>query len=189
MTDPRTDPSLSEDIMAAVREHRGRFRTMGWVMIVLGVLAILFPLVFSIAAKVMLGWVFLLTGAVMLWHAFQAKGWRSALWSGLIALLHLALGVYLAFFALTGLIGLTFLLGVVFLMQGAFEGVIAAQHRPKAGWGWMALNAVVTLLLGVMLIAGLPGTALWAIGLLLGVNFLSSGIAFTALAAAAGRDA
>lgn len=178
-------PNPPEEIMEVVRNNRSRFRTVGIVLIVLGVLAILFPLVFSIAAKTLLGWIFLLTGAAMLYLAFQAKGWRSGLWTGLIAVMHIALGVYLGLFALTGLIGLTFLMGLMFLVQGAFECMISLQHRPKKGWGWLALNGVVTLLLGILLIAGLPGTALWAIGLFLGINFLSSGIALMALSKAA----
>lgn len=175
-------PQIPPSVMDAVREHRQRFRTIGIVMIVIGALAILFPLIFSVVAKVALGWLFLITGAVLLWHAVQSRGWRSGLMAGLIAVLHLALGVYLAFFALTGLVGLTFLLGVIFLMQGAAEGAIALQHRPEKGWGWLAVNGVVTLALGFLLIAGLPGTALWAIGVMLGINFLSTGIAFVALA-------
>lgn len=177
--------NTAPDIMDAVRKFRTRFRNTGYVMIVLGVLAILFPLVFSIAAKALLGWVFLFTGATMLYLAFQAKEWQSTIWTALIALLHLALGVYLAFFALTGLIGLTLFVGIAFLVQGIFEGMIAIQHRPKKGWGWLAFNGVATVLMGILLIAGLPSTALWAIGLLLGVNFLSTGFAFVALARAA----
>lgn len=180
-TPPEFEPPSKADIMEAVAKHRDRFRNVGIVLIILGVLAILFPLLFSIAAKAMLGWIFLLTGAAMLYHAFQAKEWQSAIWSGLIAVMHLALGVYLGFFALTGLVGLTFLMGVIFAIQGGFEGKIALQHRPKKGWGWLMFNAVATVALAVLLIAGLPGTALWAIGVVLGINFLTSGMAFFAL--------
>ncbi|MFT5064755.1 MAG: uncharacterized membrane protein HdeD (DUF308 family) [Yoonia sp.] len=180
-----SNPTPNTDIMNAVREFRGKFRNSGYVLIALGVLAILFPLVFSIAAKALLGWVFLLTGAALLYHAFQAKGWKSGIWSALIAVMHIALGVYLSFFALTGLVGLTLLMGVVFLIQGGFEAVMAAQHRPQKGWGWLAFNGAVTLVLGILLVAGLPGTALWAVGLFLGLNFLTSGIAFVALSRAA----
>jgi len=173
------------DVIDAVRAYRTGFRNAGIVLIVLGILAILFPVVFSIAAKAMLGWVFLLTGAALLYHAVQAKGWRSGVLSGLIAVMHLALGVYLGFFALTGLVGLTALMGGAFLLQGVAESVIAMQHRPQKGWGWLAVNGAATLVLGLLLIAGLPGTALWAIGLFLGLNFLTSGIAFIALSRAA----
>ena len=75
MTDPLS--GLPPSVMDAVRAHRGRFRNVGIVMIGVGVLAILFPLVFSVVAKVALGWVFLITGAVLLWHAVQSRGWRT----------------------------------------------------------------------------------------------------------------
>ena len=96
-------------------------------------------------------------------------------------MLHLVAGVYLAFFPLTGLIGLTVLLAVLFLMQAGFEGVMAWQHRPRRGWGWMMASAVASGLVGLLIVLGLPGTALWAIGLLVGINFLTTGIAFVGL--------
>ena len=185
MTDqtPQTEPQGFDrsDIMQAVRENRERFRNLGIVLIVLGILMIFFPIVSSIVTKVTIGWVFLISGGFMLYHAFQAKGWRSGLSSGLIGVLQIAIGVYLAFFPLTGLIGLTSLMAVLFLIQGGFELYISVQHRPEKGWGWLAANGVVTTLLGILLILGLPGTALWALGLIVGINILSSGIAFFTL--------
>lgn len=178
---------LAKDNLAMIKGKAPLFRKWGIALIIIGVLAILFPLFFSIAAKTLLGWIFLLSGAAILWHAFQARGWRSAILSGIVALMHLTLGVYLGFFALTGLVGLTFLLGIVFLCQGGVESLMAFQHRPERGWGWLAINGAATLILGVFLIAGLPGTAMWAIGLMLGLNFLTSGIALVALASAASQ--
>lgn len=171
-----------DPLTQTIRSHRRRFTVLGMVLIGLGCLAILFPLLSSIAVKLMLGWFFLLVGASLLFAAFQMRDWRSAVWAGLIGVLHLAAGVYLTFFPLTGLIGLTFFVGLVFLAQGAGEAVMAWQHRPRDGWVWLGVSAAASLLLGVMLIAGLPGTALWALGLFLGVNLISSGASFVALA-------
>jgi uncharacterized membrane protein HdeD (DUF308 family) len=187
MTDHHTNPPT--DLAEAVRQNAGRFRWLGVALIVIGVLAILFPLVASIAAKVMLGWFLLVTGALVLWHAFQAAGWRPAVLSGLIGLLQLAAGVYLAFFPLTGLIGLTALLAALFVVQGGMELGLSWQHRPghgraDKGWIWLGLSGVVSLVLGILLILGLPGTALWALGLILGINFLTSGLSFVMLAGA-----
>ncbi len=181
---PLTPDSDNRDQI--VRAHRGRFTVLGIILIVLGLLAILFPLIASIAAKTMVGWFFLFTGAAVLFNAFQARDWSSALWSGAVGVLHLAVGVYLAFFPLTGLVGLTLLVGIMFLVQGGFEAAIALQHRPRRGWVWLAFSGVASVILGVLLIAGLPGTALWALGLLLGLNFLTSGMSFIALARSAG---
>jgi len=174
-------PPTEKEIFAAIRANPGRFRNLGLVLTVIGALAILFPLVASIAIKVWIGWVFLLIGAFVLWHAFQSRDWGSALPSGLIGVLNLAIGVYLAFFPLTGLIGLTFLMGIGFLIQGALEAAIGLQHRPGRGWGWMAISGAASVILGVLLVAGLPGTAEWAVGMMFGLNALTSGLSFLAL--------
>lgn len=198
MNDDKTDGitpdkgALPGDMIDTLRENAGRFRWLGIALIVVGVLAILFPVFASIAAKVMIGWFLLLTGALVLWHAFQARDWSGAIWSGLIGLLHLAAGVYLAFFPLTGLIGLTVLMAILFALQGGVELGLAWQHRPGhgregPGWAWMGISGLVSLGLAILLLMGLPGTALWALGLLLGINFLSSGISFVALASQVSR--
>ena len=187
MTDPTTPRPHKDDILAAIRAAPGRFTAIGWVLVVLGVLAVLFPLIASIAVKVMVGWFLLITGAGLLYHAFHARQWRSAILSGLIGVLHLTAGVYLAFFPLTGLIGLTALMAVLFLIQGVVEGAIALQHREMPGWTWLILSGAASAILGLLLLAGLPGTAAWALGLMLGLNFLTSGVSFLSLVKAAKR--
>lgn len=171
-----------DPVTQAVRAHRQRFTVLGVVLVILGILAIMFPLLGSIVAKQLIGWFLLLTGASVLFAAFQMRDWQSATLTGLIGVLQLVAGVYLAFFAFTGLIGLTLFLGVVFLFQGAAEATMAWQHRPRDGWVWLALSALASVLLGVLLITGLPGTAIWAPGLFLGINLISSGVSFVALA-------
>lgn len=173
---------LPDQLTQIVRSHRDRFTWLGIALVLLGMLAILFPLLSSIAVKLMLGWFFLVVGAALLFAAFQMRDWGSAALAGLIGVLHLAAGVYLAFFALTGLIGLTLFVGLVFLAQGVVEGAMALQHRPRDGWLWLGVSAAASILLGGMLITGLPGTALWALGLFLGINLISSGVSFVALA-------
>ncbi|SLN46277.1 HdeD family acid-resistance protein [Roseisalinus antarcticus] len=179
-----TDPRIPQDLVDNIRENRTRLRWIGVGLLVAGTLAILFPLVASISAKALFGWFLLIVGAAVLWHAFQSRSWKGALLSGGIGVLQLALGVYLAFFPLTGLVGLTALVGILFALQGVAELAIAFGHREGAqGWGWMAFSGAASLALGLLLVLGLPGTALWALGLMLGINFLSSGIGLLALVA------
>lgn len=178
-------PTPPPEVLDALRAQRKAFVALGVALIVAGLAAILFPLFASIAVKLVFGWLMLIMGGLTLWHAFHTRSWDSALWNGLIALLLLAAGVYLAFFPLTGLIGLTLILGVTFLMQGVFEAMIALQNRARRGWGWMLASGLVSVGLGVLLIAGLPGTAAWALGLLMGLNFVTSGLSLVVLARAA----
>lgn len=182
MTDPLANPPLPDTILDQIRAHRGRFVWLGWSLIALGAVAIVFPLVASIAIKLLIGWVLLIAGAVTLWHAFQARSWGSALQSGLIGVLNLVVGVYLAFFPLTGLIGLTLVLGILFGVQGGAELAMALRHRPRRSWGWLAASGAISMVLGLLLILGLPGTALWAIGVMTGINLISSGLSFVTLA-------
>ena len=178
MADP--DPQTRPDPARPNGPSR-RFGWLGWALIVTGVFCILFPLVASITAKVLIGWGLLIGGALTLWHAFQSREWGSAILSAIWGIVYLAIGVYLAFFPLTGLIGLTVLLGLVFIAQGVIEGVVALRHRGDRGWIWLTLSAVASAVLGILLIAGLPGTAIWGIGLMLGINLVSSGIAMLAV--------
>lgn len=198
MTDPTHDPKQTDpgrgpgDLQAAIRGKASTFRWVGIALILVGALAVLFPHVASVAAKAMLGWFLIVAGAVVLWHAFQARDWRPAALSGLVGVLHLALGVYLAFFPLTGLVGLTVFLAILFLVQGVIEVALAWQHRPGQGaegsaWVWMGASGAVSGLLGLLLLAGLPGTALWALGLIVGINFITSGAAFLMLSGTARR--
>ena len=60
----------------------------------------------------------------------------------------------------------------------------ALEHRTglSGRWGWMLASGILDIVLGVLLILGLPGTALWAIGLLLGLNLLFGGWALILMA-------
>lgn len=178
-------PQSPNEILNAVRTNAKLFRQIGWVLLFLGLVSILFPYASSVAFKALLGWLFLLTGAATLYHAFQAREWRSAIFAGAIGVLHLAAGVYLAFFLNTGLIGLTMLMALLFLIQGGFETAMALQHRQTPGWAGLLISGVAAIALGVLLLLGLPGSALWAIGLMMGINLLTSGMSFQLLAHAA----
>ncbi len=187
MTDPMNAPGQQpgkppEELLEAIRAHKGWFTFLGVVLLIAGIIAIMFPLFASIAAKVMVGWIMLIAGAINLWAAFQTRTWGSTIWNALIAILSLAVGVYLAFFPLTGLIALTLLLGLTFAAQGVFEIMIGLQNRDSKGWGFLALSGALSLVLGIMLMFGLPGTAAWALGLMLGIHFVSSGISLLMLA-------
>ena len=79
---------------------------------------------------------------------------------------------------MTGILTLTLLLAVTFILQGLLELGMAFRLRPATGWLWMLIAGIVAIVVGLMLIADLPGSATWAIGLLVGINLIMSGIAY-----------
>ena len=182
-------PKGIDSLRETIGEHRRWFLVLGIVFIIAGLLAFAFPLATTIAVKIFLGWLILIAGIFQLLHAFQAKKWKGVLLGSLIGLAYLVVGGWLAFFPLTGVITLTILLAVLFIFQGILECALGLQARPSGGWGWFVFSGVVAILAGVLIIAGLPGTAVWALGVLVGLNLLSTGWAYLLIARAAKKVA
>ena len=194
MAQPMTVSDLEmrlADTRRMITEKWGWFLALGIVLILAGLAAIAFPLLGSIAVKIMLGWLFLIGGVMMILHAFSAQAWQGFLWSLLIGILYVVAGGYLAFFPLTGLLTLAILLVILFLAEGIFETIMAFQVRPHEGWGFLLLSGIAAILVGLLIALDLPGSATWALGLLVGINLLFSGWSyiFLALAGRKGREA
>ncbi|XSG82868.1 MAG: HdeD family acid-resistance protein [Methyloligella sp. ZOD6] len=172
---------------ATISENRTWFFILGILLIVLGVVAIAFPFLTTIATKIFIGWLFLIGGVVQIIHAFSTKGWSEFFLNLLMGVLFLVAGAWLAFFPLTGIVTLTIFLAAMFAAQGVIEIVMAFRMRPHDGWGWMLFAGIVALAVGLMIMLNLPSSAAWAIGLLVGINLLMTGWAYVLLPMMAGR--
>lgn len=175
------------DIQTVIKEKRGWFIALGIAMIILGLVAIAFPVMMTITAKIFLGWMFLIGGVVVIFHAFQTRDWKGFLWNLLIGVLYIIVGGWLAFFPLTGIFGLTILIAILFVVEGVMKTMMGFGLGPDEGRVWVIVSGIAAIVLGILLFADLPGSALWAIGLLVGINFLFSGFGFLTVAMAA-RD-
>ncbi|CFX01891.1 Hded protein [Candidatus Filomicrobium marinum] len=177
--------------LAAVRSdvaaNWGWYLALGIISLIAGILAIAFPLIASIAVKILIGWLLILIGISQILQAFQTQRWRGAIVDFLLGALLFAAGCVLAFLPLTGLITLTLFLAIVFIVQGIFQIAISLQLRPIDGWGWLMFGGIIALGVGVLLALELPSSASWALGLLAGVNMIASGISYIALALTAKR--
>lgn len=172
---------------AGISENRTWFMILGGVLIFFGIIAVAFPLITTIAAKIFLGWLFLISGLVQIVHAFSTKKWSEFFLNVLVGALYVFAGGWLAFFPLTGILTLTLLLALMFIFQGIIEAGMAFRLRPLEGWVWMLIAGIIAGAVGVMILAKLPSSAVWAIGLLVGINMISSGWAYFFLALAAGK--
>lgn len=190
MASPMTISDLDARIAETkqlVTDKWGWFLALGIVLILAGLAAIAFPFLSGIAAKVVLGWLFLIGGVMMIVHAFQAPGWGGFLWEVLIGLLYVAVGGYLAFFPIAGLLTLTIVIAALFIAEGVFESIMAFRVRPHEGWVWLLLSGIAALAVGIIIAMGLPESAVWALGLLVGINLLFSGWSYVFLALAGRR--
>ena len=96
----------------------------------------------------------------------------------------IATGAALLWWPFGGVLSLTLGLAIFFLIEGAVSIMYALDHRREFGgrWGWMLVSGVVDIVLALLILAGFPGTAAWAIGLLVGINMLMGGVALVAMA-------
>jgi uncharacterized membrane protein HdeD (DUF308 family) len=171
----------------AVREHSTMFLVEGIVLVVLGILAILVPNIATLAAEILIGWLLLIAGAVGLYMTFTTKGTPGYWWSLISAIISIIAGVLLLIWPLTGIVSLTIVLVAFFLIEGISSIMYSIEHRSElhGRWGWMLASGIVTLILAFLIFAGLPSTAAWAIGLLVGIDMVFGGTALIGIALAA----
>lgn len=186
-----TAQDFERAVKSAIHEHWVLFLIEGIVLVVLGAVAILVPPLATIAYTILIGWVLLISGAVGLVTTFWMRHAPGFWWSLLSAVIALVAGFLLLGWPLTGALSLTVVLTSFFIVEGIASIMYAIEHRNQltGRWGWMLLSGIVDLILAAIIIAGLPGTAAWAIGLLVGINMLFGGVAMVGMALAARHPA
>jgi len=175
---------LREQLAGAVRRHWVLFLFEGIALVILGLLAVLAPMIASVAATVFFGWILLLSGVVGLISTLRARQAPGFAWSLLSALVGIVAGVLLLAWPLLGTLSLTAVLIAFLLLEGGVSIMYALEHKSALSgrWGWMLASGIVDVFLGLLLFIGLPGTALWALGLLVGINLLFGGWALILMA-------
>ena len=161
------------------------FFALGAVITVLGIMVIALPLAGTLAVEGLVGMAMVLIGASQIVHAFFTRGWKGETYSALCGLLYLAVGICLFVFPIASMITITVLLAVTFLFEGIFEIMMALYARPEQGWGWVMLSGIAAFVVALLIWTGLPSSAVWAIGLLVGINMISSGLSMIMLSMAA----
>ncbi|NHQ75395.1 HdeD family acid-resistance protein [Roseovarius gahaiensis] len=181
-----TDQDMIHD--TAPRGLRTWLWIAGIVSIVMGGAAVLFPFAATLAAELVFGAILVVSGIVELVRAFAMRHNGSLAWNALFGLVAVVAGAILLAWPLQGMVTLTIVLGVFFLLGGAFKLVAGFGLRPFPGWGWIGFSGALSVLLGVLVLFGLPGTALWAVGLLVGIDLIFLGVAEIAMASALARE-
>jgi len=183
-----TDQSQLRDVQTAVaaslRLHWRAFLIEGIVLLILGIFAILIPVVATIAVEVFVGWVLLLSGVVGLISTVRMRGTPGFGWSLLSAVVAIAAGAVLLAWPLSGVLSLTLILTAFLTIEGVASIMMALSHRHgfSARWALLLVSGVIDLILAAMIFLGLPGTAAWAIGLLVGINMVFGGSALISMA-------
>lgn len=153
-------------------------KTAKWVgvlLIIAGFLALIAPLVAGISIAVFVGVLFIVSGVAQLFLVLKTGSFGRGLLLAVLALLSLAVGVYMVLQPVAALASLTLFLAAYFMVSGLLEVIAAIGARPSSGWGWLLFGGIVSILLGLMIWRQFPVSGVWAIGTLAGIRMLMSG--------------
>ncbi len=148
----------------------------GVLLIVLGMLAIAEPFVAAIAIATFIAWLLIFVGIVHVVLAFQAHSGTSLGWKLLVGVAYLFIGGYLLFRPVVGVATLTLMLAFLFMFEGVLDFMLWWKLRRTGGAVWILVDSVVTLILGAMIYVRWPSSAVWAIGTLVGISLIISGV-------------
>jgi uncharacterized membrane protein HdeD (DUF308 family) len=176
--------NIQRAVNQALHDHWVLYLVEGVVLLVLGAIAIIIPPLATLATTILFGWLFLISGLVGLFTSFMMRAAPGFWWSLISAALGVLVGGWLLAQPVSGAVSLTILLVAFFIIEGVVSIMFALDHKRELSgrWGWMLVSGIVDLVLGAMILAGLPSTAAWAIGLLVGINMVFGGTALIAMA-------
>lgn len=166
----------------AFKRHSTWYLIQGGLLVVAGILAIIFPLMSAVAVVVLIGWLLIFSGVL---QAISLLGARQVphFWLQLIsAILAMLIGFLFLREPGQGLVTITLLLIVFFMIEGVSKIVFALTIRPLPQWGWVLASGIVGVVLSILLLAFLQITAVWLVGLMLGVQLISVGAAIGSMA-------
>ncbi|WP_314950826.1 HdeD family acid-resistance protein [Bradyrhizobium cosmicum] len=187
MTSPEDFSRLQSAMSQTVKKHWKAFLFEGILLAVLGVAALILPPLASLAITIFLGWMFLISGIGGLIVTYWARSTPGFWWSLISAALAVLAGMLLLARPMQAVLTLTIVLGAYFLAEGIATIMYALEHRRELSsrWSWLLISGLVDIAISFLVITGLPSSAEWAIGILVGINLLFGGATLIGMALAA----
>jgi uncharacterized membrane protein HdeD (DUF308 family) len=175
---------IQRGVAISLHKHWVLFLVEGIILVILGLAAIVIPPIATLAVEILFGWLFLISGIIGLITTFRMRQAPGFWWSLVSAILGITAGIVLLLWPLSGVLSLTLILIVFFVIEGVASIMFALEHKRELSgqWGWMLVSGIVDIILAAIILAGLPGTAVWALGLLVGINMIFGGSALVAMA-------
>jgi uncharacterized membrane protein HdeD (DUF308 family) len=155
----------------------GALLALGIILVIIGILAISSPFFTTLATVFALGWLLIISGIAQLIYTFSIRKSGSFLEYALIGLFTLLVGILMIANPTSTAKALTLLLGAFFLAIGLFR-ILGAIVLRFANWGWVLVSGILAVILGILILIHWPVTALWVIGLFIGIDLLFTGLSF-----------
>ena len=187
MTSPEDFAKLRSAMRQAVKQHWKAFLVEGVLLSVLGIAALFVPPLASLATTIFIGWIFMISGVGGLVVTYWARHMPGFWWSLISAALAVLAGGVLLARPAQAVLTLTIVVSAYFLAEGVATIMYALEHRREltGRWSWLVISGIIDIVISFLVIAGLPNSAEWAIGILVGINLLFGGATLIGVAMAA----
>ena len=178
---------MAQSFLSDVRRITGWSIALSVLMIIAGLLAIASPFLAGIVVTRLVGWLLLFSGVLHFVYAFRGGGVTAVLWEILLGVLYVIVGFYILANTALGLAGLTFAIAFYLFIEAILEFTASYMTRSERGSGWLLFDGIVTLFLAFLIMSTWPASKVWAIGTLVGVSMLFSGISRLMIASSVRR--
>lgn len=185
MTSEQSPLAVNENDL---HQHKGLFLFSGILAVIVGVVAIILPQIATFATNIFIGAILVAGGIVAAVTAFRARGSAVTASGIIVGLLAIAAGVILLVFPLVGVVSLTLFLAAYFLVTGILKLFYAFKIDSERSRIWAILGGGVSVVLAIVLFAALPEAAFWALGLIVGIDFIIYGFTLIEAACSAGSQ-
>jgi|WetSurMetagenome_2_1015567.scaffolds.fasta_scaffold03124_6 uncharacterized membrane protein HdeD (DUF308 family) len=176
---------MSNEAAEKVGGHFGWVMAWGLLLVLVGVIAIAAPLLGALATTMFLGWLVLLGSAFQIVSAFMTRKMGGFAWRLILGVLYGVAGLWLLAKPLQGVLSITLALAMILIASGFFQAIHAFQIKPAKAWGWHLFDGIVSILLGVFILAHWPFDAPWVLGTYAGIALVFRGLAITSFACSA----
>ncbi|HZD32516.1 MAG TPA: HdeD family acid-resistance protein [Candidatus Angelobacter sp.] len=167
---------MAETALETVKKASGWSIVLGILMILAGMLAIADSAFAGVLIVYVVAWTAIFNGVAQIVFGFRAHSGGKMALEIILGLLYIAAGIYILTHPVGGLLALTLIIASFLVIYGIIALVLALQLRPRAGWGWVLFDALITILLGLMIWAHWPLNSEWVIGTLVGISLIVSGV-------------
>jgi uncharacterized membrane protein HdeD (DUF308 family) len=178
---------IRSDFNDAVRANWKAFLIEGIVFLVIGFAATVLPQLASVTVTILLGWMFLILGTAGIFLSLWARQMPGLWWSLVSAAIAIATGLILLIWPLEGTLSLTIVIGIYFLIEGIATIMYALDHKRELSgrWGWLLFAGIMDIIISAVIVLGLPVSAFWAVGVIVGINLMFGGVSLIGMALAA----
>lgn len=164
------------DAVAVVKQGSKWGIVWGVLLVILGMLAIAEPFLAAVALATFVAWLLVFVGVVHVALAFHSHSGKALAWKLLVGVAYLFIGGYLLFRPVLGVASLTLMLAFLFLVEGVLDFMLWWKSRSVQGAFWILVDSIITLVLGGMIYIHWPSSSFYAIGTLLGISLIISGV-------------